>query len=145
MKKLLTLAALLLALTACGSQEPSSEAAQQPSSEASEAAQEPSSGPSQPPTTEAPQQLSKEDTCAELEQAIMIFDSEPSDEQVAELALQLDDLATRASDPLQEPIDTLAGLIVKGQAAAQAGATADPALREQFLASGETVEKECGL
>ncbi|PPB48289.1 hypothetical protein C4K88_15165 [Arthrobacter pityocampae] len=135
MKKLLTLTALLLALTACGSQEPSSEAAQQPAAEASQA-----------PASEAPQQLSTEETCAELEESFGIFESEdPTDEQIAALASQLDDLATRASDPLQDSIGTLGGLIAKGKAALQTEAAEDPAVMEQFEAAIETAEKECGL
>ncbi|WP_394251038.1 hypothetical protein [Arthrobacter pityocampae] len=135
MKKLLTLAALLLALTACGSQESSSEAAQPQAAKASQA-----------PASEAAQQLSTEDTCAELEESFGIFASEdPTDEQIAALASQLDDLATRASDPLQDSIGTLAGLIAKGKAALQTEAAEDPAVMEQFEAAIETAEKECGL
>ncbi|WP_043443028.1 hypothetical protein [Arthrobacter sp. L77] len=144
MKKLLTLAALLLALTACGSQEPSPEAAQQPSSEASEAAQEPSSEPSQPPTTEA-QQLSTEDTCSEAEAIMTTIDSGMTDEQVAEMGSQLDDLATRASDSLQDPLRTMAAALIKGREEVRAEAAEDPAVMEELDDVVAVISEECGL
>lgn len=136
MKKLLTLTALLLALTACGSQEPSSEAAQQPAAEASQA-----------PASEAPQQLSTEETCAEVEKhfTAIVESGDPSEEQIAELADQFDDLAEKASDPLQAPVRTMADALSKGLDAVRAEAAVDPAVEEQVEAAGETFEKECGL
>lgn len=135
MKKLLTLAALLLALTACGSEEPSSEAAQQPAAEASQA-----------PTSEAPQQLSTEDACAEMETYFTsLVESDPTDEQIAELASQLDDLATRASDPVQEPIETMAGLVAMGRSETRSKAADDPAFRDKYDDAATALAEECGL
>lgn len=133
MKKLLTLTALLLALTACGSQEPSSEAAQQPAAEASQA-----------PASEAAPQLSTEETCAEVEKSFGIFESEdPSEEQVADLGSQLDDLAARASDPLQEPIQTMADTLAKGRDVVRAEAAEDPAVREEMDNVIATISETC--
>ncbi|WP_434995680.1 hypothetical protein [Arthrobacter sp. Ld5] len=135
MKKLLTLAALLLALTACGSEEPSSEAAQTPAAAASQA-----------PTSEAPQQLSTEETCAELEKHFTsLVESDPSDAQVAELADQLDELATSAAEPLQEPIQTLADEFSKGRDAVRAEAAENPAIMEEMDGVIATVSEECGI
>ncbi|MBG6225073.1 putative small lipoprotein YifL [Arthrobacter sp. CAN_A2] len=142
MKKLLTLTALLLALTACGSQEPSSEASQQPPAEVS---QQPTPQASQQPTAEASQQLSTEDTCSEVEVILKPIDSGMSDEKVAEMAGQLDDLATGASDALQDPLQTLADIFAKGRAEVQTQVTEMPELKAEFENAAATVSEECGI